>query len=161
MITNSMGGIHVAAAVAALAFGAIVLTADKGTPFHRAIGGGYVTAMCIVNLSALGIYRLTGHFEPFHAMAVLSLAALGRGMAAALLRRPGWLLTHYRGMAWSYIGLMAATCAEIGLRVGATRGIVDPWHIIAVGVAVGLLFLAFGTVVLPRLQRTALAHEVP
>jgi uncharacterized membrane protein len=160
MITSSMGGIHVAAAVAALAFGAMVLVVGKGTPFHRTIGGGYVVAMCLVNLSAFAIYRLTGHFEPFHAMALASLVALARGITAALLRRPGWLLTHYRGMAWSYLGLLAATAAEIGLRVFPTRGLIGhPWQIIAVGIAAGLAFLVLGLVVLPRLQRTALAYE--
>jgi uncharacterized membrane protein len=160
MIMSSMGATHVAAAVAALALGAMVLVVGKGTPFHRTIGGGYVVAMCIVNLSAFAMYRLTGHFEPFHAMALASLIALARGMTAALVRRPGWLLTHYRGMAWSYLGLLAATAAEIGLRVFATRGIIDhPWHIIAVGITAGLPFLALGLVVLPRLQRTALAYK--
>jgi uncharacterized membrane protein len=152
MTMSLIGTIHVAASLASLASGGTVLASRKGTRFHRTVGGGYVTAMVIVNASALCIYRLTGHFEPFHAL------ALGRGMAAALIRRPGWPLTHYRGMAWSYLGLVAAACAEIGVRVLVAQGFVGhSWHIIAAGVAVALVFSALGIVILPRLRRTAVA----
>ena len=64
MIGSALGAVHFTAAIVALAFGAIVLAAPKGTPLHRTIGAGYVAAMVILNVSALPIYRLTGHFEP-------------------------------------------------------------------------------------------------
>jgi len=81
------------------------------------MGAGYVMAMVLVNLTALGVYRLTGRFGPFHALALLSLATVAWGMRAVLRRRPGWLLTHYHSMVWSYLGLLAAACAEIAIRV--------------------------------------------
>jgi len=152
MIASSIGAAHLAAAVAALVLGTIVIGAAKATPFHRMIGAGYVAAMVIVNLSALAIYRLTGHFEAFHALALLNLAVLGRGVAAALIRRPGWLSIHYQFMAWSYVGLLAATGAEIVIRLGAKFGLIGgPWQIMAAGVAVAVLATALGFVLLPRL----------
>jgi uncharacterized membrane protein len=154
-----MGAAHFAAALAALALGAGVIGAAKATPFHRTIGAGYVAAMIIVNLTALAIYRLTGHFEPFHALAVLNLALLGRGLAAVLRRRPGWLPTHYRSMAWSYIGLSAAACSEIVVRLFARSGVIgQSWQIIAGGLVVALVFAAMGFILLPRLQRGAVAY---
>jgi hypothetical protein len=80
MIGSSLGAVHFTAAIVALTFGAIVLAAPKGTPLHRTIGHGYVTAMVILNASALAIYRLTGQFEPFHALALFSLATVVHGM---------------------------------------------------------------------------------
>src|SRR6266478_1145446 len=102
MIGGGMGAMHFASAIAALVLGAMVLWASKGTVFHRTIGAGFVAAMVILNVSSLAIYRLTGHFEPFHALALFSLATVVRGMVPALRRRPGWLMAHYWSMAWSY-----------------------------------------------------------
>jgi uncharacterized membrane protein len=159
MIGSWLGAIHFTTAIAALAFGAIVLGAPKGTPLHRTIGAGFVAAMVILNVSALAIYRLTGHFEPFHALALFSLATLVRGMLPALRRRPGWLMAHYWSMAWSYLALLAAACSEIVVRVFLRAGIfTGPWQVIGLGVAIAILFVVVGMIVLPRLQRTAMAH---
>jgi len=92
MIASSAGAMHFAAAFAALALGALVLAMPKGTLLHRTMGTGYIAAMIILNIAALAIYRLTGHFEPFHALALLSLATIARGVAPAVRRRPGWLV---------------------------------------------------------------------
>src|SRR5260221_7010873 len=117
MMGSSLGAILFAAAIAALAFGAIVLGAPKGAPLHRTMGAGYVAAMVILNVSSLAIYRLTGHFEPFHALALFSLATVVRGIVPALRRRPGWLMAHYWSMAWSYLALLAAACSEVVVRL--------------------------------------------
>ena len=155
MIASSIGAAHLAAAMAALVLGTVVIGAAKGTPFHRMIGTGYAAAMIIVNLTALAIYRLTGRFETFHALALLNLALLGRGVVAALIRRPGWLSIHYQFMAWSYIGLLAATGSEIVIRLGTKFGLIGgPWQIMAAGVAVAVLATAMGWVLLPRLKRS-------
>jgi uncharacterized membrane protein len=163
MIASPMGAAHLAGAVAALVLGAMVLGAPKGTEFHRAVGAGYAAAMVILNVSALAIYRLTGHFEPFHALALASLATIARGIVPAVRRRPGWLMRHYRNMAWSYVALLAATGSEIVLRVLLRAGTfagprADPWQIIGGGIAITVLFVGSGAIVLPRLRRTAMAH---
>ncbi|HLH88836.1 MAG TPA: DUF2306 domain-containing protein [Xanthobacteraceae bacterium] len=155
MIGSAFGAAHIAAAMAALVLGTIVIGATKGTPFHRTIGAGYVAAMLIVNLSALAIYRLTGHVEAFHGLALLSLTLLTRGFVAALIRRPGWLPVHYRFMAWSYVGLLAATGSEIVIRIGTRFGLIaGAWPVIVAGTAVALLATACGFVLLPRLHRS-------
>ena len=131
----------------------------KGPPLHRTIGAGFVAAMVILNVSSLAIYRLTGHFEPFHALALFSLATLARGVVPALHRRPGWLMAHYWSMAWSYLALLAAACSEIVVRVFLRPGIfASPWQVIGLGIAIAIAFVVVGMVVLPRLQRTAMAH---
>jgi uncharacterized membrane protein len=157
MIGSSMGAMHLTAAVAALALGAVVLWAPKGTALHRTVGAGYVAAMVILSVSALAIYRLTGRFQPFHALALVSLATIARGIVPALRRRPGWLMTHYRNMAWSYIALLAAACSEIVVRLLLRVGtFTHPWHVIAGGIAIAVLFVVVGMIMLPRLKRTAM-----
>ena len=159
MIGSSLGAIHFTTTIVALAFGAIVLGAPKGTPLHRTIGAGYVAAMVILNVSSLAIYRLTGHFEPFHALALFSLATVVGGVVPALRRRPGWLMAHYSCMAWSYLGLLAAACSEIVVRLFLRAGILTgTWQLIGGGIAIAILFVVIGMFVLPRLQRTAMAH---
>jgi uncharacterized membrane protein len=160
VIASSIGAAHLAAAMAALVLGAVVIGVAKGTPFHRMIGAGYAAAMIIVNLSALAIYRLTGHFEAFHALALLNLALLAGGIVAALIRRPGWLSIHYQFTAWSYIGPLAATGSEIVIRLGTKFGLIGgPWQIMAAGIAVAVLATIAGRVLLPRLQRSRTQYD--
>jgi uncharacterized membrane protein len=156
---SSFGAAHAAAALTALAFGFMVLAMRKGTQLHRAIGMGYATAMVAVNGTALTIHRLTGHFGPFHALAILSLATVVAGVAAAVLRPRNWLVKHYRMMSFSYLGLLAATTAEIAIRVPALH-VNSPARGMTTGIAIAVLFTAAGSVILRRLQRRALAAIV-
>jgi hypothetical protein len=75
--------------------------------------------MACLNGSALGLYHLTGGFNTFHALALISLATVAAGVAQALGRRRwrNWLWRHYQYMAWSYVALLAATCNEAFVRV--------------------------------------------
>src|ERR1700733_11530124 len=79
MPISSIGAAHVAAALAALALGAIVLAMRKGTQLHRAMGMAYAAAMIVLCVTALMIYRINGHFGPFHVLALLSLATIFAG----------------------------------------------------------------------------------
>ena len=159
MIASSIGAAHVTAAIAALVLGAMVIGAAKATKLHRMLGAGYVAAMIIVNMTALGLYRLTGRFEPFHVLALASLAVLAHGAVVVLRRGPGWFLVHARSMAWSYISVSAAACSEIVVRLFATYGMIARgWPIIAAGVMVAALSTALGFLLLPRIQRTASAY---
>jgi len=152
------GSAHMAAAIASLLFGLLVLVDDKGTRTHRAIGAAYVAAMIATNLTALGVYRLTGQFGPFHALALLGLATVAGGLLAALRRRPGWLATHYYCMAWSYAGLLAAAAAEAITRAPLLAGLVhDGRSGMLAGLACVAVFLGLGFVVIPRLRARALA----
>jgi hypothetical protein len=75
--------------------------------------------MACLNGSAFGLYNLTGGFNTFHALAVVNLATVAVGVAQALGRRRWrrWMWRHYQYMAWSYVGLLAATCNEAFVRV--------------------------------------------
>ena len=155
---TTLGAAHLTAALAALAFGGLVLLTAKGTHSHRVIGAAFVAAMLVTNLTALGIYRLTGTFGPFHALALASFAILVWGVIAVLRRRFGWFLTHYYCMGWSYIGLLAATSAEIAAR--APLGLVhDARSGLMIGLIATAVFVAIGFIVLPRLQARALVYS--
>src|SRR5687768_455781 len=83
---NLLGWIHVIAAGAAIASGAVVLFLRKGNRRHRRLGWIYATSMAVLNISALMIYRLFGGFGPFHAFAIVSLVTVGLGVATAVRR---------------------------------------------------------------------------
>jgi uncharacterized membrane protein len=116
---SNAGWMHIAAAGAALALGGLMVLRRKGTPAHRATGLLYVGAMLALNGSALMLYDMTGHFGPFHAGAIFSLACVVLGLAAPIFRGGDWLRRHYRWMGWSYFGLLAAAFAEAMVRVPA------------------------------------------
>jgi len=111
---SPLGVIHVAFSILGLAAGLGVALARKGTAFHRRLGWTYVLAMVAVNGTALMIYRLLGHFGPFHAGALFSLASVFGGLVPAVRRAPprGWLPQHAYWFAGSYVGLCAAAVAE-------------------------------------------------
>lgn len=111
--------LHIAAAVAAMLLGLLVLFRRKGTRSHRLLGYAYVSAMMVLNLSAFGMYRLFGIFGPFHIAAVVSTLTIGAGMRA-ILKRPRTQRTielHLVFMYWSVLGLYAAFFSELMVRV--------------------------------------------
>ncbi|HRA37144.1 MAG TPA: DUF2306 domain-containing protein [Pseudomonadota bacterium] len=111
--------VHVGACAAALMLGAAVAAAPKGTAWHRRAGRAFMASMLVLNLSALGLYRLNGTFNGFHVLALISLAGLvagwwcGRGARRSPLRRE----LHGRFMLWSYVGLLAAAASELVVRL--------------------------------------------
>ena len=111
---NILGGIHFGSAILAMIFGAIVILKAKGTSFHVKAGYVYTFFMLVLNITALMIYKLFGHFGPFHYAAVLSLISLIGGLIPAYMKKPEktWLEFHYEFMNWSVIGLYAAFWSE-------------------------------------------------
>jgi uncharacterized membrane protein len=157
-MSNPLGMAHFTAGLAALALGAVNVCERKGTPTHRMIGVGYVLAMLIVNVTALCLYRLTGRFGPFHALALVSLAIVIGGIVATLLRRERWLRTHYYCMASSYVGLLAAACAEALARAPIFSAAVNsPIRAIGLGMGIAGLFAALGALILARLEPRVLS----
>jgi hypothetical protein len=79
--------------------------------------------MLWVNVSALSIRRLSGRFNFFHMLAVLSLVMVAGGVTQVVFRRRirRWLWRHYHYMCWSYAGLIAAGLNEAFTRVPALR----------------------------------------
>ena len=66
MTYQFLSGFHIVSSVSALIFGLCVLLTHKGTRLHKQFGYAYFFNMLGLNISALFIYRLTGHFGPFH-----------------------------------------------------------------------------------------------
>ena len=94
--------------------------------------------MISLNATALLIYNLYGHFGPFHWLAVSSLITLVGGMVPVLTRRPKgrWLEWHAIFINMSFIGLVAATAAEVTSRIPGT----DDFFGLVVGGTSALIF---------------------
>jgi uncharacterized membrane protein len=120
---TALGLLHAAFGVGALVLGLTIVTQPKGTARHRRIGQGYILALLFLNLTALSIYHFFGRFGPFHVASIISLATIGSGFVPVFLRRPriGWMDLHAHFMSWSYVGLVAAFFAEIGVRIPGLR----------------------------------------
>jgi uncharacterized membrane protein len=119
MNSHPIGLLHISAATLALLFGASQLLRSKGTQMHKALGYCYAVSMFVTVVTAFCIYRLYGHFGPFHVAAIVSFVTLLVGLVPAMLRRPrgSWLVWHYKYMSWSYVGLLGATVAEAAVRI--------------------------------------------
>ena len=122
MTYQFLSSFHILSAISALIFGLCVFLTKKGTRLHKQFGYAYFFNLLGLNISALFIYRLTGHFGPFHAAALASLLTLMAGFTAAYLRLPQgrWLELHYEFMNWSYVGLIAAGVSEATTRLPST-----------------------------------------
>lgn len=114
-----LSGFHIGTAISALVVGLGLIFTRKGTRLHKQLGYAYFFNMLGLNISALFIYRLTGHFGPFHGAALMSLLTLFAGFIAAYLHLPHgrWLELHYEFMNWSYVGLVAAAVSEAATRL--------------------------------------------
>jgi hypothetical protein len=124
------------------------------------LGYAYFFNMLGLNLSALLIYRLTGHFGPFHSAALASLLTLIVGFIPAYLRLPRgrWLDLHYEFMNWSYLGLIAAGVSEATTRLPSSPF----WLAVAAGTLA--VFVAGGILIARgrgkyNFEAPALAHK--
>ncbi len=114
-----LGSIHLVLAIVAMVSGGWVVSRRKGGLGHRRWGRLFAGALIGVNVTALWIYDLTGSFNPFHVMAIVSLAGVLIGVGHARLRRPSraWRGFHAYWMSWSYVGLLAAAASEATTRI--------------------------------------------
>lgn len=122
---TTLGWIHLASAICALAVGGVVVARPKGTRSHRWLGRVYVVSMVVLMATAFSIYRLFDGWGVFHWLAVVGALTLAGGYGAVRLRRrlSGWLDLHYHLMGYSYVGLLAAAGAEAAVRIpGAVFG---------------------------------------
>ena len=117
---------HVTLAAVSLVLGAFVFLNTKGTWQHRCVGTLYCASMVGLDLAALGIYNLSGHFKFFHCTAILSLAIVLMGWSQVLFRRRlrNWLYRHYVYMCWSYVALVAASLNEGFVRLPPLKALV-------------------------------------
>lgn len=145
MIYQFASGFHIGTAISALIIGLCVMFTRKGTRLHKQLGYAYFFNMLGLNLSAFFIYRLTGHFGPFHGAALASFITLIAGFLPAYLRLPRgrWLELHYEFMNWSYVGLVAAGVSEALTRLPSSPF----WLAVALG---SLMVFVVGGVLIAR-----------
>jgi uncharacterized membrane protein len=132
------GWIHSVACLIALAAGAVILVAEKGTLQHRTLGSFYFWSMMVVNLSAFGIYRFdVAQFRPlvagphifglFHWFAVAGLVFVLVGRYAASRQdKAFWAYVHPVAMILSYYDLIGGGVNEVFERIDIFRGLAFP-----------------------------------
>jgi uncharacterized membrane protein len=104
--------VHLVAALAAIAIGAVLLWRRKGTVSHRALGWAWVAMMgtAAVTSAFIGSHAKlsVAGFSPIHLLTILVLTQLPRGVWHA---RQGRIEAHRKTMRGLYIG----GCAVAGL----------------------------------------------
>ncbi|KDO34387.1 hypothetical protein SPRG_01523 [Saprolegnia parasitica CBS 223.65] len=104
--------LHLAAVVPASIVGAVVLATKKGTKQHVLLGRIWTASMVATCLTSFGVTELvpSGSFSPVHALSVLTLASLGKGIQAIRQRN---VKLHKQCMLGSMVGLVAAGVATL------------------------------------------------
>ena len=139
-----LGLIHSLACVIALASGAYGFATRKGSAHHILTGRIYIVSMLVLNLSALGIYRLGIFFFPHMlAIATLVLIAIGWGSARLIRRHAGWRYVHLSAMILSYYMLIGGGLNEVFLRVEAARDLLNAQGPVLLGQTHGAVMLIF------------------
>lgn len=161
-VRSEWGALHLGAATIALVLGSIVLVRRKGDRAHRITGAIFATAMLVVNVSALSMYAMSGGFNMFHALAILSLAALVPALVMVQLykrtRKSEYLATHAECMAWAYYGVVGAGFAQAISRGAAPEiGSGGAWLIIFAFFAVTWIWVRSAV----RRLRTILERTAP
>lgn len=99
--------LHLAAAVAALAVGGMVLAGPKGTSLHKALGRSWVVLMTAVALSSFWIFELRRGAGPswIHLLSGWTLISLA---CAIYFIRRGNVRAHRNFMIGTFAGLAVA-----------------------------------------------------
>ncbi|PRC95015.1 DUF2306 domain-containing protein [Solimicrobium silvestre] len=113
-----IGWVHTIACIIALISGFILLWKLKGGDVHKRLGGNYVIASVIANITALAIYKIGG-FTLFHILALATLISLIIAFVSARWKIPGqfWLRVHLTAIIFSYYQLVGGLINEVFLRV--------------------------------------------
>jgi uncharacterized membrane protein len=156
MIHGWLGYTHTSAAMAALLFGACVFPMIKGKRLHKTLGYLYAAALLSTNVTAFGLYHLTGHFGLFHVAAIVSFVTLIAALIPVITRRPkkSWLSLHYKYTSWSYVGLLAAAVSEAAVRLPHAPF----WPAVAFGSAI---FFGTGGWLITRMKDRTVARALP
>ncbi len=99
--------VHVAAALAAMALGAIVFFRRKGSFAHRMLGRAWVALMLLTAVSTCWI-RMSGSFSWIHGLSVLTLLGLTSAVAYAIR---GDIARHLASMIAVYVGALVVAGA--------------------------------------------------
>lgn len=142
--------IHTAAALVAFLAGPVAILRRRRDIWHKAAGWLWVGAMLITALTGLMIFeiRLIGPFSPIHALCLLVLLMLWRGVAAI---RAGRRIEHGRTMVQMHLygmGIAGLFTMLPGRRMNAVLFGGDSWA----GFAIAALAFAALAVWLWRAQ---------
>ncbi|MDN5003691.1 DUF2306 domain-containing protein [Bradyrhizobium sp. GCM10027634] len=116
---SPVGAIHAVLATLCLLVGFVQFLRPKRGAGHRARGYLYVYAMLAADAASLAVYRFTGHFNLFHAAAIVNFTLIVLAIVP-LLRTPRpatWRRIHYRFIAWSYVSPISAGLTNIATRL--------------------------------------------
>lgn len=139
-----LGWVHSLACLIALAAGAFIFVTPKGTRRHRQVGWWYLGSMLVLNLTALGVYRLGVFFFP-HVLAIVTLVLIAVGWGSArLIRRHGvWKHVHLSSMILSYYLLIGGGVNEVYLRIDALKAILNREGPQLIGMTHGFVMVSF------------------
>ena len=97
--------VHVTTVVPAVPLGAWLLLKPKGGPRHRLLGRIWAALMLVTAFTSFGIARLTGGFSPIHALSIITIVSVVRGVMFA---RAGDIPRHRRSMVLAFTGIVTA-----------------------------------------------------
>lgn len=140
---------HVLAASVALASGAVVLIARKGTLLHKRVGYVFAFTLLLTNGTAALLYNLTGTVNFLHVFILVSMCSLLYGMGSIWRRQVD---RHVRGMTGAALGVWAAGFAELTVRV--LPGFASPQTIIWAAVGTGVVFFFLIGFLIHRFSQT-------
>jgi len=96
--------VHVAAALATLAIGIVLMVAPKGFRLHRTLGWAWVASMSVTAASSFFITAIfQTHYSPIHALSAWTMIGLPFGIAA--IRRRD-VARHRKTMTGMFVGGM-------------------------------------------------------
>ncbi|MAL08560.1 MAG: hypothetical protein CMF74_02705 [Maricaulis sp.] len=128
IIHDIWGAMHTAAAFIALATGAMVLLRPKAGRQHKLTGYTYFIAFWVLILAGLPMAR--DGITAFHWLSLISAGSLIAGLwmilaskrARTAKGRAQLVFGHYKFMAWSYVGLVAAGVSQLATRYAVLTG---------------------------------------
>jgi uncharacterized membrane protein len=155
---TTLGIIHTAISLVALATGAIALIRDKKIEYSNVVGKIYVFATAFTCLTAFGIYQ-HGGFGPGHALGiitllVLSIALIGEkeskpfGKLSPYIKTVGYTLTFF----FHLVPGITETATRLPIGSPMASGPDDPHIQMAIGVCF-LLFLIGATLQVRKLRK--------
>lgn len=157
IIHDIWGATHTAAALVALITGAFVLIRPKGDGQHKLTGYTYFIAFWVLILA--GLPMAENGFSAFHWLSIVSAATLIAGLwmilaakhAKTAKGRAQLVFGHYKFMAWSYIGLVAAGVSQMSTRFAVAFGGMSTfwWAVVLASFAVA----AIGAIWIARADR--------
>lgn len=147
IIHDIWGSAHTAAALVALITGAFVLMRPKADGQHKLTGYTYFAAFWILILA--GLPMADDGITAFHWLSLISAVSLIAGLwmirasrrARTATGRAQLVFGHYKFMAWSYVGLVAAGVSQLATRFAVAYGGMSTfwWAVVLATLAVALV----------------------